>query len=104
MGKYCSFCYSHFSLWQESEVALNSVTADGDVAISAIVEKHYGHSVSVNRDPNHYAKGLLNNVKNLSITYPALADIAPLLKAHFLVGTVIITMKEAATYLSHKQV
>jgi len=102
MGKYCSFCYSHFPLWQESEVALNSVTADGDVAISAIVEKHYGHSVSVNRDPNHYAKGLLNNVKNLSITYPALADIAPLLKAHFLVGVKMHSQNEQAFRLHMK--
>lgn len=63
------------------------MVADGDVAINAIVEKHFGRSVPVNRDPNHYVKGLLKNIAALSATHPKVAELGPVLKAHFLRGT-----------------
>jgi len=36
--------------------------------------------VEVNRDPNHYAKGLLKNVTSLSGRFPKTADLAQPLK------------------------
>jgi hypothetical protein len=40
----------------------------------------------VNRDPNHYAKGLAKHVTNLCHEHPALNIVMASLKAHFLVG------------------
>jgi hypothetical protein len=67
-------------------VELTSVTADGDAAIHLLVEKHFGDSVVTNCDPNHYAKGLANNVKNLCASSAALTAVAEALKQHFLIG------------------
>jgi len=76
---------------QSSGAALTSITTDGDVKIAGVVEKLHGRDVVLNRDPNHYAKGLLKDVQNLATQFSILADVATVLKIHFLVGTLSST-------------
>lgn len=93
---------------QECDVELSSITADGDVALQGVVERRYGHTVMINRDPNHYAKGLVTNALNLAKTYPKMTEIVPSLKAHFLIGALPLGLLcggafQIAEYLHCKQ-
>lgn len=66
---------------------LSSVTADGGTEIASIVTAVSPKAnVMVNRDPNHYAKGLAKHVTNLCHEHPALNVVVASLKAHFLIG------------------
>jgi hypothetical protein len=55
------------------------------------VAQHFGTSVPVHHDPNHYAKGLLKNVLNLCTTFPVLKMVAMKLKQHFLIGKLALS-------------
>ncbi len=71
---------------QDANLIPDTVTADGDAAIEGHVAAAFGNDVLVNRDPNHYAKGLLKNVLALGGDYPVIKELAMPLKKHFLVG------------------
>jgi hypothetical protein len=88
LGGSFSLIHVSFVCWQECGVQLTSVTADGDAAIHTLVEQHHGRSVVTNRDPNHYAKGLLKNMENLCAEFPILRPISTTLKQHFLISMV----------------
>jgi hypothetical protein len=71
----------------EQGITLSSVTTDGDMEIASIVTAVSPKAnVMVNRDPNHYAKGLAKHVTNLCHEHPVLNVVVASLKAHFLVG------------------
>jgi hypothetical protein len=61
--------------------------ADGDAGVHKLVERHFGQSVPTQRDPNHYAKGLVTHMNTLSDKYPTIKKVISALKQHFLIGT-----------------
>jgi hypothetical protein len=71
---------------QEAGIVLTSVTADGYSAIHTIMEAQFGKDITINRDPNHYVKGLIKSFEHLTEDFPALADLGASLKTHFLLG------------------